>query len=194
MTGPEVAEEAAAALEAAGAVHVQGSGTMDGMTADVDLHLQDADVVGSMTLDGSPIQIIFTAGTGYMQASAAFWELSGVPADAAAGLDGVWVVVPPEGGAMFGDFALAGLAEELRNPTDSDILDEVAAEELGGRPVVVVSRENGSTLVVAAEGTAYPLTSEDTGDAAGTMTYSRFGERVEIVVPTDALDLSQMGA
>ena len=99
-----------------------------------------------------------------------------------------------EASAEFDTFSLAALVEELRNPSDGAFVEDVESDELDGAPVVLASRENGSTLTVAAEGPTYPLFSDDKGAEPGTLTWSRFGERVEIAAPADALDLNELGA
>lgn len=194
QTGSEVAAAAADALEEAGAAHVSGTIGAGAEAQTVDVFLQGDDATGSLSIGGQQIQLVTVDGVSYFQAPAEFWTSSGVPAEAVAGLVGVWVVVPPEEAAAFQQLSLAGLAEELRNPTDGAVEDEVATEELDGTEVLVVTQADGSKLYVAAEEPSYPLQIVNEGDEAGTLTLDRFGEQQEITAPAGALDLSQVGA
>ncbi|HLM03945.1 MAG TPA: hypothetical protein VK402_02010 [Blastococcus sp.] len=195
MSGEEVAEASFKALEEAGAAHVQGTITEAGQEQALDLHLQDEDAIGSLTMDGVTLQLVFTGGTSYIQAPGDFWAASGVPEEAAASLDGVWILLPPDAATEFGALTLSGLVDELRTPEDDNaITGDVTTDELDGQPVVVVTQEDGSTLEVADSGPSYPLRLVDKGDAPGTVTFSRFGERVTITAPAGALDLSEFGA
>lgn len=191
-TGQQVANDAADALEKAGAAHMVGSGTSDGQAMSLDLHLQDTDVSGSITMDGGTLQLLSTGGKYYAKAPGAFWQAQGVPAQAVPMVDGKWVILPADAAQQFQDFTLKGMADQLRKPTDATIDPKVKTDTLDGRPVVVVSQSDGSTLDVAATGTPYPLKSVDKGSNAGSVTVSDFGKRTTITAPTGALDLSQM--
>jgi hypothetical protein len=192
--GPQVAADAANALEQAGAAHLTGNVTEQGQTGDVDLRLQGADVTGTITLAGQKVQLVSTGGKIYAQAPAAFWSSFGAPAAIAGQLDGRWVIVPQEAASSFDTFTLKGLADSLRNPKDGSIKDPVTMDKLGGQPVVVVTQSDGSTLDVAATGTPYPLRATDKGGTSpGTLSFSDFGKKTTITAPANPLDLSQLG-
>jgi hypothetical protein len=191
--GPQVAADAASALEKAGAVHLTGVGTMDGQQLTVDLHLQGDDGTGTIGEGGEELKIVETGGKLYVQASKGFWSQSGVPASAAGALAGKWVIVPKNAAGQLMPFSMKSLAEELRHPTDGKIKDDVKTSTLDGKKVVVVTQTDGSTLDVAAEGTPYPLRTVDKGKDAGTIDASDFGKKVTITAPSGALDLSQLG-
>jgi hypothetical protein len=191
--GPQVATDAADALEQSGAAHLTGSITEQGQSGDVDLHLQGADVSGSITLGGHQVQLISTGGSIYARAPAAFWSTFGAPESVAGHLDGQWVVVPAQAASSFGTFTLTGLADELRKPSGGSYEDAVGADALHGQKVVVVTQTDGSTLDVAATGPPYPLTAENKGsDSPGTLHLGDFGEKTTITAPANALDLSQL--
>jgi len=193
LSGPEVAHRAATALEEAGSATVSGTYALEGQPGEIDLHVQGEDAVGTVTMDGTDVQLLATGGQFFLQAPAAFWTGFGMPAEFAGQFDGRWVAVPAEASAGFGELSLTGLADEIRDPGDARIQDEVGTDERDGAPVVVVEDDAGGTLTVAGEGTEYPLEVETTGEDGGTMTFSRFGEE-EIIAPADALDLMQLGA
>lgn len=192
-TGPEVASDAAQALQDAGAVHVSGSVTSSGKRQQLDVQLQGPDSSGTVTVDDQSIRFVKTGGTTYFQAPAAYWRDSGVPAQAAALIAGRWVVVPGEAADSFEDITVEGLAEELRNPSDGTIKDEVRTDTLDGRKVVVVSSDEGGELYVAATGQPYPLKTVPKDDPQGTVAFTDYGKQQPIAAPPDPLDLTKLG-
>ena len=193
-TGQQVAADAADALVRAGAVHMVGTGTSDGQSLAVDLHLQGADVSGTVTMAGQPLEIITTAGQAYAKAPAAFWKAQQVPASIARKLDGRWVLLPAEAASSFGEFSLTKLAAQLRTPDGATWKPEVVKGSAASGDVVVITDSDGSTTQVAATGEPYPLQSTDKGSDAGTVTLSDFGTKVAITAPPAPLDLQQLGA
>lgn len=191
-TGPEVATAAADALEKAGAVHVAGTMSVAGEDSQIDLHLQGGDATGSITMGGAELQLISVDGAVYMKTSPEFWTNMGLPAEAGAMFDGKWIAVPPAQAAEFEEFSLAGIAGELRNPSDGEIKDEVTSDEVDGKSVVVVEQEDGSTVKVADDEPSYPLEMTGTGDSEGKLTFSRFGEKEDITAPADAMDPAEL--
>ena len=192
-TGPEVADAAADALEEAGSVHVAGDVTQEGEEGSIDLHLQGEDATGSITMAGAELQLLSVGGKVYLQGGSDFWGSFGLPEDAAALLDGNWVIVPDAAASQFEEFSFAGIVDSLRNP-ESEVKEEVTSDEVDGKEVVVVEQEDGSRLSVADDEPSYPLSLEDASDSS-TLTLSRFGEEEDITAPADALDLNElMGA
>jgi hypothetical protein len=191
--GPQVATDAADALEKSGAAHLTGSVTEQGQSGTVDLHLQGADVSGSIAIGGQQVQLVSTGGKIYAKAPAAFWSSFGAPESVAGQLDGQWVIVPEQAASSFGTFTLKGLADELRKPSNGSYKDPVGSDTLGGQEVVVVTQTDGSTVDVAATGTPYPLKAENKGtDSPGTLNLGDFGKKTSITAPSGALDLSQL--
>jgi hypothetical protein len=190
-TGQEVAEAAAAALEEAGAVHVAGTVVQEGEEGEIDLHLQGADAVGTLTFGGQEIEFLNVGGAAYMLAPPGFWGSFGLPEEVAAQFEGKWVIVPAEGASQFEQFSLDGFIEQLRSP-DGEVQEEVEEDELDGDPVVIVEQQDGSRLTVANDDPAYPLEITNAGDESGSLTFSGFGEEEEIEAPSDAVDLTEM--
>jgi hypothetical protein len=190
-SGQEVADAAADALEKAGAVHVAGTIAQEGEEGEIDLQLQGADAIGTLTFGGSEIEFLNVGGTAYMKAPPGFWGSFGLPEEVAAQFEGQWVTVPAEAASQFQQFSLDGFVEELRNPS-SDVKKDVEEDELDGDPVVIAEQQDGSTLTVANDEPAYPLEIKNKGDQEGTVTFSRFGEKEKIEAPGDALDLTEL--
>lgn len=191
-SGTEVTTAAADALEEAGAVHVQGAMSQDGTEAEIDMQLQGEDAAGSITMDGTELELVLVDGQQYLRAGAEFWAASGLPQQVAASLDGQWVIVPG-GSEDFADLTLAGIADSLRDP-DTPVADEVREDELDGQDVVVVEQEDGSELFVADDDPSYPLQITDADGGSGTLTFLGFGEEEDISAPAGAVDLEELAA
>ena len=192
LSGPEVADRAATALEEAGSAAVSGEYPMGGETGEIDLRVQGEDLAGTLSLGGLDVQLAAVGGRVHMQAPADFWTGSGLPEGLVGQLDGRWVLVPADAAAGFEALTLQGLADELRTPDEGGIQEQVSTDERDGEPVVVVQTGNGRSLVVAGEGEPYPLEVVGTEDE-GTLTLSDFGEEQEITAPEDPLDLAELG-
>ncbi|WP_409330353.1 hypothetical protein [Trujillonella humicola] len=191
LPGPELADAAADALEAAGSVRVQGSMGMHGSKADLDMRLQGGDVDASMVVDGQSMRILMSRGTLYLQAAASFWEQQGLPDPLIDAMAGTWVRTPPDPLLGAEEMTLAVLAAEIRSPTGATIAEEVTTGELDGKPVWLVASSDGSVLAIAAEGTPYPL--ETSTPVMGSVRLSAFGGVEPIVPPADFLDLGDLG-
>jgi hypothetical protein len=189
-TGPELVEDAATALQEAGSVSVAGTADMNGEEAEIDLHVQEDGATGTVTVQGTEVELLLAGDQAFMQAPADFWTNFGVPAEAAAGFEGQWLLLPAETMPDLGPVSLDGLVDELRNP-DSEVEDEVTEGEVDGEDVLIATTAEGSTLSVLAGDDSYPVRIESTGDE-GVMNLSRFGETEDISAPADFIDLSQL--
>jgi hypothetical protein len=193
--GPQVADDAASALEKAGAVRLTGTETTGGKETTLDLRLQGQDATGTIGVSGEQLKIIETGGKVYIQASSGFWTQNGIPQTAVSMLAGKWVIVPASAASQFQTFSIKGLADALRHPSSGGtIKDQVTTGTLSGQKTVVVTQSDGSTLDVAATGTPYPLRTVDKGSNKGTITASDFGKKTTITAPSGALDLSQVAS
>jgi hypothetical protein len=190
--GPQVAADAANALEQAGAAHAKGTVTSNGQSGDLDLQLQGTDVSGTLTMQGEKVQIVGTGGKTYIQAPASLYAAQNIPDAIAGQLAGKWVIVPESAASDFSTFTLKGLADDLRKPTSGTIKDPVTTATVDGQKVVVVTESDGSTLNVAATGTPYPLKEESKGTEPSSVTLSDFGKKTTITAPAGALDLTQL--
>jgi hypothetical protein len=201
-TGSSLAEEDAAgvvdaaftALEDAGAVHVVGSVEEGGSTQELDLQLQGEDAQGTVTLDGTTAELVFTGGTAYVRAPADYWASFGMPAEFAGRLEGRWALMPAEVAGSFSTLTLSGMVDQRRAAAGAQATGEVTSDELDGEPVVVVTQADGSSLTVADDEAApYPLRIDNEGDAPATVEFSEFGGTVEITAPEDPVDLDGLG-
>ncbi|SDZ21360.1 hypothetical protein SAMN05660209_05051 [Geodermatophilus africanus] len=192
LSGPEVADRAATALEEAGSATISGEYSMDGQTEEIDLRLQGEDVSGTLSFGDVDVELTAVGGQVHVQAPGDFWAQQGLPEEFVGQLDGRWVTLPAEAAPDFAGLTLQGLADELRSPSDAQIQKGVAEDERDGEPVVVVQDDAGGALVVAGEDQPYPL-ELTSGEDEGTLTFGEFGEDQEITAPEDPLDLADLG-
>jgi hypothetical protein len=189
-SGDEVADLAADALVEAGSVRVSGEMTDDGETGEIDLRLEGDNAAGTVTMDGVEIELISVDGTAYLRGTDDLVSMLGLPAEAAAEIDGKWIELPGDADEDFADFSLAGIADEIRDPDDAK--DETRKDELDGDDVVIVETEDGKSLVVKDDDPAYPLELRGGGDSEGTLTFRDHGKKQDIKAPEDIADLESL--
>jgi hypothetical protein len=187
-TGPEVAELAADALEEAGAVHISGTVTEEGEEGEIDMQLQGDDSAGTITVEGTEIELISVDGDVYIKATADLLASFGMPEEETGAYEDRWLLMPAEDAADFAEFTLNTFIDNLRNPED-EVKDETRTDELDGDSVVIVEQEDGSTLTVKDDDPAYPL---EIGDEEGTLTFSDHGKERDISAPEDVIDFSEL--
>ena len=195
--GPQVVEDAAAALAAADAVHISGQvvDSSTGKSIDVDLQLQSNGTSGTLTLAGQPVNLISIGSATYLKTSAAFYAKEGVGSVAAAELANRWVKAPNS--QDFTGITLSGLSKDLGVAHDgSRINDKVTTGMLKGHDVVIVSGSDGSKLYVAASGKPLPLKADRPAQSSspGSLVFTGYGRHVEIKAPADAIDTTTGGA
>jgi hypothetical protein len=184
--GTEVAELAADALEEAGSVRLSGSMTQDGQETEIDMHLQGEDATGTITVQGTEIELISVDGDVYLKATEELLASFNAAPEATADFVGRWIMIPAADAADFQDFTLDNFIEQLRDPDDK-IKDETSSEEKDGDSVVVVEQEDGSTLTVADDDPPYPLELSGGDGDEGTITFSNHGDEEDISAPDDVI-------
>lgn len=189
--GPEVAELSADALEEAGSVRLAGSMTQDGEETEIDMHLQGDDAAGTITVQGTEIELISVDGDVYLKATEELLASFNADPAATADFEGRWIMMPAEDAADFEDFTLDSFVEQLRDP-DDEVQDETRSEELDGDSVVVVEQEDGSTLTVADDDPPYPLELSGGEDEEGTITFSNHGDEEDISAPDDVISPEEL--
>ena len=184
---------AANALRAAGSVQItmKSSPTATFHVA-LDMRIHGSDETGTTDLFGHHMQIIVVGGEKYTRTSdAAAWLRPGVTASAAAALTDKWVQEPDGSGGHFGstDMSITSITEALVHPTTGgQVLDTASKTSYNGRLVWKVSKTDGSYLLIAATGTAYPLFIGDPKSGA-TVVFSNFGLIPPVVAPAGAIHL-----
>jgi hypothetical protein len=219
-TGPQVMKDAAAAMTAAGAVHIVGVGT-EGNPAQklsIDSHLQSEGMTMSARSTGGPEEVVVIGRSVYLKGLSSLFGGSALPGALAKAAGDHWVKFGDDssGDSSNGSFfssggsdagsdttTISGLAKSFAQPGSGVTINgKVTRASLNGQPVVIVTQSNGDTFSVAATGTPYVLQAvmvtnpktagTDADEGAGTLTFSEYGKRVTITAPTDVVDLQKL--
>jgi hypothetical protein len=195
-SGPDLASQAADALEQAGAVHVvtQVATNFGEPLATMDFSVQGGDLAGTVTEGGSTVQLVLASRAAYLQAPAAWWTAQGAPESVAARLDNAWVHVSDDFAAGFTPFTVPALVDSIRHPSSGSYYPGVHADRLDDQPIWQVRpTDDGVWVAVAADGTPYPLDVSWSASVDGQYEFidvalTEFGVAQPIVPPTDYLD------
>jgi hypothetical protein len=190
----QILEKAKAAAKAASSVHLKGTvATSDSGTA-IDLRYSgDAGTVGTVTVNGQSIQLVYSQDL-FFKASADTWtKLVG---DSRAGelLGDRWVKIPPQAAGFEQVTTLATFDRFIDQALSPEgALTRTGIKAVRGVSVIgVVEEANKETLYVATEGEPYPVQAQsDTGQ--GALDFLDWNKPVEVRAPPpdQVVDLSK---
>jgi hypothetical protein len=189
-TAARILADAKRAARAAGSFSVAGTIEDQGATIGLDLRVADGGGTGTMTIQGSRIDVIRIGRTLYLRAGARFYEQVGAGKAAGRLLDGKWLEVS----ARAKDF------RDLADLTDVDSFLQAALTPAGtiakgaettvaGRKAIELKDSKGGSLFVATTGKPYPI--EFRG--GGTLTLGNWGAPVSPEAPKSPVDLAGLG-
>ncbi len=197
-TPQQVLDDARVNLRTTSGVHAAGNVTSDGQNIRLDLDFAGNAVKGVLTIGGNDVQIIKIGDEVYLKGDRDFY-LSVANGDESA-VDAIgtkWLKATGDDAKDFNEFSLDGFADAFKvNDGDSKLNPTVGREDFAGQPVVVLTQADGSRLLVANTGTAYPLRIENKNSSdAGQIDFSRYDQPAQISAPpaSDVLDLSELG-
>jgi hypothetical protein len=182
------------AANKAGSVHFFGSIVEEGTPLKVDIRIEGTKGgTGSMTIQGSHVDIIRVGSQAYIKGSSQFYkQVAG--AAAAQLLKGKWL----KGSATKGDLAsLAAL-------TSMDKLFAAALKPGGtiskgkettvdGQKVIELKSSDGGSLYVATTGEPYPVQiAQVTGTSTGSVHFDEWNAAVNVTAPQNSLDISKL--
>ena len=209
-TGAQVAKDATAALVESAAVRIDG--TFE--TQDSDSKPITASLVMQLQADGGTLsakagtytsEAVSVGGKSYIKLDA---STSRVLGGAGNKYVGSWLATDSDDDdENSDDLTLASVANQLTGDKDFGAIDPtVTSTSLDGKRAVLVTSDRGSKLWVSATGKPYPLrmdlrpkpeaseaprsASVSTTDGPGTLSFSRFGERVPLTTPSPIVDSS----
>ncbi len=196
-TGAQVLKDSTAELAASGAVHVSGTMATESGTIKLDLQMQSEGTSGTLTLDGTPIQLIKVGAATYIKAPRSYYAKPTETSPQADAVANRWVKLPSTVDA-FNGFSLSKMAADLGDSTktDSPIQRQVTLGSRDGHRVVYVHQADGSWLAVAATGKPYPVAfanSAASKDGAGSATFSNYGKHEVITPPAQVLVPTRRG-
>jgi hypothetical protein len=182
----QIEKAAAAALKAAGSLHLVATATTaeDGAMR-MDLKIRGSACTGTMLFHHITFQITVIGSAAYMKADRRSWQRMGATPANAAAVAGRWMKMSTNkfGGAPA---TVASLVADLTK-NDSPLLPRVRRTTLGGRKVVVISQRDGSKMYVANVGRPYPLRVESARKEDGTLVLSEFGVPFHITAPSNPI-------
>ena len=180
-----------AALASADSVHMRVNATTGDSPGTFDLRFSGDASTGVVAVKGGARFAITRIGdTAYVKADRASLEALGASARLARAGAGRWIRFP-DGQLTLDGYSLPELIAQLaqdKSPRDP----EIAPATLDGKPVVVVSRPDGTKLYIANTGPAYPLRGEYTGDESGRVEFSEYGADFHIAAPRGAIDAAAL--
>lgn len=182
-TAEQVLADTKSALFNAGAVHVAGTMTTQGQAQQIDLQLQGQDAAGT------PVDIVVTGGKVYIKGPAAFWAKTPGPA-LAPKLADKWLVQELAGNPIGTTLTLQGIATSL-NADGSPLLPAVTRGNTAGRPTVMLSQQDGSTVAVANTGAPVPLHITDKSKSSGELAFTGYGTTRPITAPPGGVTPAQ---
>lgn len=188
-----LAEARRAAVEA-GSVQVMGELVEDGRRVTLDLAITAGrGGRGTITQGGQTVQVLSSEDRLYLMADRAFWTEVGGTASADRFADR-WLLLPAEGRDQFGRFGAFTDVESLVDQvfTPQGAIVNGGEEQVDGQSVIALrdsSQVDGSALLVAAEGEPYPVQLRGPR-GSGTVTFSGWGDEVDVSPPDDPLDLA----
>lgn len=199
-SGDEIVSQAKQSLTNAKSVHMAGTiGDSDGeVTLDLTI-TQTGNAEGSMTLEGSKVNVVKTSDAMYLKADADFWNKA-TGQDAVGKLvAGKWLKVPADASSEFGDLSsFTNLKDFADQFTVTDPTRRDGTTDVNGTKTVVVEGKNSDdeTVVIYVEDTkdAKPVRIEPGKDvdAKGHIDFSDWDKNADIKAPSDAVDLSSL--
>jgi hypothetical protein len=192
----QIVAEAKNAADSASSVHVSGSVRSGGSPVTLDLKLaSEKGATGQISQNGSTFKIVIYGGTAYISGSDAFYRKLGGSA-AAQLLAGKWLKVATDT-PEFSSFASLTNMRKLLDTVlvGHGTLEKGATTTIAGQQAIAVKdTTRGGTLYVATNGKPYPLQIAKSGSEAGTISFGRWDEPVEISAPASSVDLSELKA
>lgn len=189
----QILTDAVSAAQGASSVRVSGSIADSGQPVSVDLRLVNGKGgLGSMTIQGAPVQIVDINDTLYMKGSDAFWTKVGGGGAVVALLHGKWLKAPATG--SYASLAnLTSMHALFGQLLSHGALTKGSTKSVNGQPAVGISdATKGGTIYVATSGKPYPVQLSKGGSGGGAVNFSEYGKSVALAAPANSVDVSQL--
>ena len=186
----DVQQKAAAALKSATSVHVRGTSVVDGVTARFDVRIEGASSTGSLTVDGTRVEITNLPDAAYVKAGAAGLKAIGAPPALQRAGAGRWLKLDPRDLTTLEGFSAAELAAQLTT-YESPPEPEVKQVTRAGDRVVVLTMRDRSKLYVANTGAAYPLHGDYGQPGPARVDFTEYGVHFAIAAPAGAVGVEE---
>lgn len=186
--------DARQAALAADSVRISGTIRESGQTIALDLSVTKTGGGGTMTIQGSKVDVIRVGDTAYIRAGADFYSKVGAGAAAGKLLAGKWLKLPTSTPNFAQLIELTDLrafaAQALKAP---GTLTKGAEKTVDGQEAIELKSSKGGSLFVATKGKPYPVEFVRGGASSGTVTLSDWGAAKAPTAPKGAIDISALG-
>lgn len=191
LSTDEISDRAEAALKNAPSLKMTFEGTQSGHLA---LN-KKGDCTGKVTLPEGRLEIIKVDRNVWLKTDGAFLGTAGLNAATVERLTGKYLQMSIED-PNFGDVAAVCDVDKVfedSSKSGGELL-RGKTSTVDGIPVISLTCLDGTTVYIATDGTDYPLKVVIGGDRPETVTFSDFGEPVNVEPPADKLtiDASQL--
>ena len=187
----QIVQAASAATQKASGFEMSGTGNFGSGVTAIDFKVHGNDIDGTLTLDGSSVDLDVIGGNVYFNAPAAFWTAEGLPSSATGDYAGKWVEAPAgssTASAFSGVSSLTDISSLLGN--HGTLASGGTGTVNGQSAVFVKDTSDGSILAVASSGPAYPLRlSKTSGSEAGTINFSNWNSVPAFTPPPSPLTI-----
>jgi hypothetical protein len=191
-SGSDILADARQAALAADSVRIVGSVHNAGQTISLDLAVAQDSGGGTVTLNGSKVELVRVANTAYLRAGAAFYRR--VDAAAAGRLAGKWVKVSTTSERFASLVSLTDLYAFLTQALDTKgAVTKGAVKTVDGQQAIELKSTHGGSVYVATSGKPYPLEFTSRVAPAGTLMLSDWGSARAPTAPAHALDIGALG-
>lgn len=193
LSAQEIVDEATEAARSESSVKASGATVDDGGTPmDLDLSISPDGTTGTMTVEGTTIQLLITDQEFYMRADGDSWTTLAGDAAAGALLADRWVLVPTAE-EDFAEVAFFADWDTFVNELFSveGTLSKGDVEEIDGVDTVAIIEDGGGTMWIAIEGDPLPIRGDD---GEGDVFDLEWGVDVDITLPEadEVIDLSDV--
>jgi hypothetical protein len=192
-SGSAILADARQAALAADSVRIVGAVHNAGHRISLDLSLTQGSGGGTMTLDGSKVDVIRVGNMAYIRAGADFYRRFG--AAAAARLpSGKWVKVPTTTQNFAQLVSLTDLYSFLTQSLNTKgKVAKGAVKTVDGQKAIELRSPHGGSLYVATSGKPYPVEFSSRAAPAGTVTLSDWDSANAPTAPPHALNIGALG-
>jgi hypothetical protein len=193
-SGPAILADARQAALAADSVRIVGAVHNAKEQISLDLSLAKGSGGGTMTLDGSKVDIIRVGNTAYIRAGADFYRRFGAGAAAGRLVAGKWVKVPTTTQNFAQVVSLTDLYSFLTQSLNtSGKVTKGAVKTVDGQKTIELRSAHGGSLYIATSGKPYPIEFTSRVAPAGTVTLSDWDSAKAPTAPAHALDIGALG-
>lgn len=190
----EILTASKTAAHEASTVHVKGSIANEGKSIALDVSLEKGKgATGSITLEGSRIEIVDLENYVYIKGSPAFYTKVAGPA-AAQLLSGKWLKTSASAGSFSSFSQLTDLNKLVDSALESHgkLKNSGTSTVQGKKAVGVTDTEKNGTLYVSLEGKAFPLEISKGGSGGGSISFEDWNQPVTITAPANAVNINQL--